>query len=376
MRRLVAVVVAALVVAACSGWTSPSTPPTSPAGSAVAATATPTAAQPTAAATAPFSRSTATTPTAAPSGSAALDGDWLLFEWYAPGKNVKDVMVVRPDGSERRVLATDIEPGLEHADATWSPDGATIAFVVGDWYDGASIWTVPIDGHGAKKLIGPDDRCRLGVAFPSYSPDGRRLMYSCQDGTSGTSPDVHETLAILDLASGERASVVTLRGRDELVWPTWSRDGTTSVFTVNTWAPDLTTQTGSYIATVPIAGGPIKPLMDADTWATDGRWSPTDDRIVYATHGYGVKDMSVRSTIETIRSDGTDHRTIWPGTDAADGRVGAPHWTPDGGHLVVSVATGSDKISDIHPASLTLDGRLETIPALTGGVGFTPRPMP
>ena len=120
-----------------------------------------------------------------------------------------------------------------------------IAFVVGDSYDGASIWTVPVDGHGAAKLIGPDDRCRLGVAFPSYSHDGRKLIYSCQDGTSGTSPDVHETLEILDLASGERSSVVTLRGQDELVWPTWSRDGTTAVVTVNTWAEDLTTQTGS-----------------------------------------------------------------------------------------------------------------------------------
>lgn len=97
-------------------------------------------------------------------------GDWLLFEWYAPGKDHKDVMLVRPDGSEKHVIAGDIEPGREHADATWSPDGATIAFVVGDWYAGAAIWTVPVDGVGAKKLIGPDDR----AGWVSRSPPTRQ----------------------------------------------------------------------------------------------------------------------------------------------------------------------------------------------------------
>ena len=75
-------------------------------------------------------------------------------------------------------------------------------------------------------------------------------------------------------------------------------------------------------------------------------------------------------------STGPTIASIWPGTDAAVGRVAAPRWTPDGDHLVVSVATGNETISDIHPATLTLDGRLETIGPLTSGVAFTPRPTP
>lgn len=309
----------------------------------------------------------------------SFDADWLLFEWFA-GRDHKDVQLVRADGSDRRVVAQGIEPTLEHADATWSPDGQTIAFVVGDAYDDSSIWTVPFDGAGASQLIGADDRCRLGVAFPSYSPDGRHLLFTCMDGTSGTSTDVHETVEVMDLASRERTPVVTLKSQEELVWPTWSPDARTALVTVNTWAKDLTTQTGSYLATVPIAGGPLMPLMDADTWATNGRWSPVDDRIVYATRGYGTVDangdklMSFRSTIETIKPDGSDHQTIWPGTDVTVGRVGLPHWTPDGDHLIVSVGTGDRVISDIHPATLTLDGRLRTIAALTSGVAFSPRP--
>jgi len=305
--------------------------------------------------------------------TADLDGDWLLFEWYA-GRPVKDVMLMRPDGTERHPVATDVETGLEHADATWSPDGRTIAFDVGAWYDGVSIWTVPIDGHGATKLIGPDDHCRLGVAAPSYSPDGRRLMYVCQDGTSGTSPDVHETLEVMDLGSGARTTIVTMRGQEELVWPSWSRDGTAAVFTVNTWAEDLATQLGSYVATIPLTGGQGTPLTDADSWAADPRWSPTDDVIAFGTHGFAEKDMSVRSTIETIRPDGTGRHTIWPGTEAAVGRVGDARWATGGDQLIVSVATGTDDIADIHPASLTLDGRLDRIATPMSGVAWSPRP--
>jgi Tol biopolymer transport system component len=318
--------------------------------------------------------SPAATLSPAPSAS-ALDGDWLLFEWFA-GRQVKDVLLVRPDGSERHVLATDIARDLGHFDATWSPDGQTIAFDVGEWYEGTSIWEVPIDGRGAAQLLGPDARCRLGVAFASYSPDGRQLMYVCQDGTSGTSPDVHETLEILDLATGGRSSLVTLRGRQELIEPSWSRDGATAVFTIDYWSEDLLTQVGSAIATVPIAGGEISLLTAADVWAGDPRWSPTADLIVYGTHGYSDKDMTLVSTIRVIGPDGSGARVIWPGTDASIGRLGAARWWPDGDHLIVSIATGTDVIEDIQAGSLTLEGRLEGIASHTSGVRFVPRPMP
>ena len=310
---------------------------------------------------------------ASASAASSRDGDWLVFEWFA-GRSVKDVMLMRPDGSERHAVASDIEPALHHTHPTWSPDGSAIAFDVGELYDGVSIWTVGIDGTDAAKLIGPDDRCPLGVAHPSYSPDGRRLMYACQDGASGTSPDVHETLEILDLASGERTAVVTLEGQQEIVWPTWSRDGETALFTVNTWAEDLTTQVGSFIATVPIGGGPLVPLVDADSWATEARWSPTQDLIVFGTHGYDDKSMATRSTIEAIRPDGSGRQTIWPGTDTAAGRVGSPRWSLDGEYLIVSVATGEVGIGDIHPATLSLDGQLSRIAAPASGVHWSPRP--
>lgn len=315
-------------------------------------------------------------PAATPAGSATtsgLEGEWLLFEWFA-GRQVKDVLLVRPDGSERHVLAADIARDLGHFDATWSPDGQTIAFDVGEWYEGTSIWKVPVGGQGATQLLGPDDRCRLGVAFASYSPDGRQLMYVCQDGTSGTAPDVHETLEILDLATGDRASVVTLRGREELIGPSWSRDGARAVFTINYWSEDLMTQLGSAIASVPVAGGEITVLTAKDEWAGDPRWSPTEDLIVYSTHGYAEKDMSLVSSVMVVAPDGSGARTIWPGTGAGAGRLGAARWSPDGSYLIVSIATGTDTIEDIRGGTLSLDGRLAVLASGTSGVRFVPRP--
>jgi Tol biopolymer transport system component len=298
----------------------------------------------------------------------------LVFEWYA-GRQVKDVVLVYADGSGQRPIATDVATNLEHADASWTPNGQSVVFDAGGWYEGVSIWEVPVIGLGAKpakQLLGADARCRLGVGFPSYAPDGRRLLYVCQDGTTGTSADVHETLEILDTATGARTSVVTLRGHEELIGPSWSNDGTEAVFTVNYWSEDLTTQVGSAIATVPIGGGDIKLLTQRDEWATTPRWSPTGDVIAYATHGYG--EMSLVSTIATIHPDGTAKATLWPGTDATVGRLGVPWWTPDGVGLIVSIATGSNVIEDIHAGTLSIDGTLGVLAQGISGVGFTQQP--
>jgi hypothetical protein len=86
--------------------------------------------------------------------------------------------------------------------------------------------------------------------------------------------------------------------------------------------------------------------------------------------------MSLVSTIATIRPDGTAQLTVWPGTDPSVGRLGAPWWTPDGSGLVVSIATGTGDIEDIHAGTLSLGGQLGVLAAGVSGVSFTPRPQP
>jgi Tol biopolymer transport system component len=140
-------------------------------------------------------------------------------------------------------------------------------------------------------------------------------------------------------------------------------------------ADDLTTQTGSTIATVSIAGGPIRRLTEPDLWGGGPDWSPAGDEIAFGTYPLYVKDMSKPSTVYTIMADGSGLTAITDGIVDGRTRTTAPHWTPDGQGFVVSIAIGSgDEIRDVRPAYLGLDGTVTPLALDTSGVGATLRP--
>lgn len=86
------------------------------------------------------------------------DGDWIAF----PSDD--GLTLVRPDGSDRRVLTASWEHGVP----SWSPDGKQIAF--SDYFD---VYVVDVDGGRPRRLTdnpGPD-------YVPAWSPDGARIVY-------------------------------------------------------------------------------------------------------------------------------------------------------------------------------------------------------
>jgi len=98
------------------------------------------------------------------------DRRWIVFDGAAPGKAPLtdfDVMAVRADGSELRVLAATPEWEL---DADWSPDGRRVVYSRwspegedDDWQH-SHVYTVGRDGRRATDL-------GLGVS-PRWSPAG------------------------------------------------------------------------------------------------------------------------------------------------------------------------------------------------------------
>jgi hypothetical protein len=111
-----------------------------------------------------------------PSSRAVLDGEpWMVYEWYFHRK-VKDIALMRPDGSDSHPIADDVETELSHWAPSWSADGKRIVFIVGD-FPVSRIWTANADGTGARQLRGADEHCRQGVTtgtrYRRPQPHGR-----------------------------------------------------------------------------------------------------------------------------------------------------------------------------------------------------------
>jgi Tol biopolymer transport system component len=115
----------------------------------------------------------------------------LLYTAPVPGRPwyVQRLWVSEPDGSQPR----DVTPrGFDSAsEATWSPDGGRIAFVVAagdpsadkpeDWNE--EVYVMDADGSNPHRLTTTPGNDHWP---PSWSPDGRRLVYSA-DGVHGSS---------------------------------------------------------------------------------------------------------------------------------------------------------------------------------------------
>ncbi len=111
---------------------------------------------------------------------------WFRPQWSPDGTELAvavgpfgqtgDIVVVKVDGPEQRVLATD-----QATNPTWSPDGKHVAFhrIVdpSEYFAGRPctmrIWVMNADGTGERRLDPLVDGC---VLPPIWSPDGTRLL--------------------------------------------------------------------------------------------------------------------------------------------------------------------------------------------------------
>lgn len=84
------------------------------------------------------------------------------------------IYAVNPDGTNLYYLTTGMDPAL-------SPDGKAVAFT--RWSNSntgepGSLWTINVDGTGARLI----SRYLHQPKSPSWSPDGRSIVVSAQDG--------------------------------------------------------------------------------------------------------------------------------------------------------------------------------------------------
>jgi Tol biopolymer transport system component len=230
------------------------------------------------------------------------DGDRLVCMEGTAAILSHSILLMNADGSGRSVLFHD--PEKSPLCPAWSPQGGQIALGLGRFFQmvqgraSASLALMQSDGTGLKVLTSGTGN----YGFPSWSPDGRRLVYRASGGDQ-------DGLFIMNIETGEVQRLVT--GSDHENFPAWSphgdliaftsyRDGDYEIYTIKQDGTELRRLTHS-------------PGNDAHcSWSPDGKW------IAFASQRGGFKDEALLhpynpqpyGDIYVMRADGSDVRQL------------------------------------------------------------------
>jgi TolB protein len=185
-----------------------------------------------------------------------------------------ELYVMNSDGSGQTRLTT--APQQMDLNPAWSPDGARIAWHVGEANkaDGCTptasglqtfeLWVMNADGSGQRRLTPSGPPCEVE---PDWSPDGKRLAFA-----ETPSPANYETdarIAVVSADGGGRKVLVA--GDYNAVTPRWSPDGTAIVFRSASYPTDPAPQG---LFKVAAAGGTPTPLLPKAILAGGMDWGP------------------------------------------------------------------------------------------------------
>jgi TolB protein len=231
----------------------------------------------------------------------------LIVYQATVGKHVQ-LFTVRPDGGGVRQLTHFADGDAVHA--SWSPDGAAIAFER-DFGKSAGIYTMSPDGTNVRPLTSKGLQ-----GLPAYSPDGETIVFD--------RALAHEDALWLMNADGSGLRQLT-RNRSADNSPVFSPDGSKVAFVREATA----FQSAAFV--VNLDGSGLKQLT---SWhfniSSKLDWSPDGSRIVISSP---QTDRPGPSNVYTIRPDGTGlmeltHETKPGVRDLADG------FSPDGKKII------------------------------------------
>jgi Tol biopolymer transport system component len=238
-----------------------------------------------------------------------------------------DLWVMHADGSHRRQL-THSGAGSDF-DPSWSPDGRRIVFrtsrgrhlpdPAGLGLDG--IFVVNADGSGQTPI-----HPRTGGLFPDWSPDGSRIAFS-----GVLHPGDRQDHLFVMRPDGSHLEV--LNGRRAAECAEWSPDASKLMFCSH-WGA------GWDVGVMDADGTNPRRLTDAPGNEYPGAWSPDGRRIAFSSDRQGQGEVWV------MDADGTHQRrlTHHPGT------YDAPNsWLPDG-----RIVVASSRQNDPLPAWFTI----------------------
>jgi Tol biopolymer transport system component len=220
--------------------------------------------------------------------------------------NFDDVWSINADGTGLTRLTGSPWPEF---DATWSPDGARIAFR-SERNGDSEIWLMNADGSDPHRLA-------RGIS-PAWSPDGSKIAYA-SPGDQPCPPGRGPRCSGLSIMTTDGSGQHRLPQTDGGEYPSWSPDGKRIAFNSNLSGDHL-----MYI--VDVDGSHVVDLSRVgEGWQVD--WSPDGRSILFTSH----RDHPDNYTdIYVMRPDGSGVKRL------THNRAYTPAWSPDGSHIVFS----------------------------------------
>jgi Tol biopolymer transport system component len=250
--------------------------------------------------------------------SYSQSGDRMVCNSGLAGIAHNAILIMNADGSDRHMLFDD--PRRSSLAPAWSPVDDRIAFALGEFFPMvpgrenviSQLAIVGADGNGLRVLTGAGDHS----GFPSWSPDGKRIVYRAVDkGSRGLRIIDVATEQVTELTSGAQDDNFPARSPkgDRIAFVT-DRDGDYEIYTIRPDGTGLRRLTHS-------------PGIDAHlAWSRDGKW------IAFASARTGYVDEALlhpgnpqqNGEIFVMRADGSKPRglTANPFEDAT------PTWRP------------------------------------------------
>ena len=230
-----------------------------------------------------------------------------------------DVYVVNADGTALRRLTRN--PGWDF-DPSWSADGRRIVYRSQTATRNDELLVMDADGSDKRNLT----RSRTIEWGPSWSPDGRWIAYNSDASGAGRM----ELYVMRPDGSGKRR-VARIYGE----YPTWSPDGRRLAFMSQT--PERTENYEIWV--VNVDGSGLRRLTHtpgSDGWPA---WSPDGRRIAFSSirddcsvsrrkDCLRTGDIGPFHTIYVMNADGSEQRRL----SRTFGQF--PEWSPDGRYLL------------------------------------------
>jgi Tol biopolymer transport system component len=284
---------------------------------------------------------------AIPSSAASAAPDpRIVYSHYANAN--WDLYTMTPPGTKVAPLTSTA--GIHEFGPRVSADGKHIAFRRIGGAD--ELWVMKADGTGLAVVPGSGK-----VGYASWSPDGKRLAYECQE------PQYPNTghICVRDVSGANFQLLSATPGADDTA-PSWSPDGTRIVWSRRIGNGShlvvLTLKNLSLDALTPLAAG-------RSDYAAD--WSPDSKQIAFSRFDNG---NGLGSSLYRIPAGGGAEKLIIAGPPLVnDTYLELPAWSPDGKTIAYNALYDDGGWSDVW--TITPDGKNNT-QLSSGGLDLAP----